>query len=297
MDITGLLILLLVVVLYSFQALFVKLYADANPNGPEKSTQVFCVIESVVIVLVTLAFKGFQVHFSLQTVLLGALTALCLFVFNITQIQAGQRGSYAFMTMVIPFGGLLGPILYSAIFLGEAGALTPLKWLAVGVMMIAFVLMNIGGLELKGAGWIYYLCCGLLFLSNALYCVFLKMQDVFNPSESKELVIVTFFLMGIMALCELLWKNRKKEEKKDLFALPGKAWIYLFIGLFSAAFAVNVLVLALSRINVVVVYAVNNGGVMLLSALFALFIFKEKLSTVKGLGILLAILSIVALSV
>ena len=59
----------------------------------------------------------------------------------------------------------------------------------------------------------------------------------------------------------------------------------------------NALVSVLPLVNVSIFYTVENGGVLLLSALYSIFLFREK-PTVSGIiGIILAILSITILSV
>ena len=46
-----------------------------------------------------------------------------------------------------------------------------------------------------------------------------------------------------------------------------------------------------------VLYTVENGGVLVLSVMFAVFLFKEKITPFKAVGLLLALSSLVMLSV
>ena len=59
--------------------------------------------------------------------------------------------------------------------------------------------------------------------------------------------------------------------------------------------AVNVLVLLLSQINETVLYTVDNGGVMMLSAVYSITLFKEKATPLKIIGIIVAVASLCVL--
>ena len=65
----------------------------------------------------------------------------------------------------------------------------------------------------------------------------------------------------------------------------------------SACAAINLLMQALSLINVAVLYTLNNGGVLIVSVLWSVVILKEKLGRMKVIGLILAIAAVFALSV
>ena len=303
---SGILIFIMIL-LYSFQTLFCKQFSDAYPDGPDRASQVFCFLEAFFIALVTFIFNGFRFHLSTPTLLLGLLNALMLFTYNTSLIKASSRGSYAFMNMVLLFGGILVPMVYSTLILHEP--LTWYKYLAVPLMLIAFVLMNLKGIDLKGSGIWYYIFCGLLFLSNGIYCTLLKVQAVIAPAESREMVMLTFLLMCIPAAIGLFGKKKNGSDQPDqaeplhstgkakVFHFDRKSMIWLVLSLLSAALAVNVLVLCLPLVNTVILYTVECGGVLGLASLYSYFIFKEKFDTAKIIGIVLAVISITALSI
>lgn len=288
-------LIFLMIVLYSFQTLFCKQFSDSYPEGPDRASQVFCLLEAFFIALVTLAFNRFRIHISTPTLILGILNALMLFIYNTSLIKAGSRGSYAFMNMVLLFGGLLVPTAYSALILKEP--LAWFKYLAVVLMLVSFILMNLKGMEIRGSSIWYFVFCGLLFLSNGFYCTFLKVQAVVEPAESREMVILTFLLMSIPAAIGLFRRQKEKTgEKTPVFHFDKKSALWLAAALISAGLAVNVLVLALPLVNTVILYTVENGGVLVLATLYSFFIFKEKFDPAKVAGIVLAVISITVLS-
>ena len=278
--------------LYSLQSLFQKFYNDRFPGRPGLASPVFCVYESVAIALVTLAFAGFHVTFSLPTAIIGLCNAAALYVYNTAIMRAGALGSYAFMNVALLFGGILVPMGYSVFFLREVPSL--LQFAAIGVMLVSFVLMNLEDIKMKGTGLAYYGFCLLLFLSNGFYSTFIKLQSVVKNDESNEMIILTFLGMGAIAFIRLA--VREKKAAPAAFRVGKTCAVPLAACLVVAALAINALVFIIPMVNAVVFYTVEAGGVLLLSALYAVVFFKEKPSPFKIAGIVLAALSITALS-
>ena len=281
-----------IVLLYSFQTLFCTLYNQRYPGKPECGAPVFCVLESVFITLISFALNGFRFHASPTTLLLGCLNALVLWGYNNSLIAAGKRGSYAFFNMVLLYGAILIPMAYSAVFLKEGT--TGLQWAGVGLMLIAFLLMNWEGKAEKTAKKGFYLFCALLFLCNGLYSVILKMQTLSCENESAEMIMLTFGIMGVAALIQLALKE--KGGTLAAFRQNRRSLPPLIACLLSAGLAINGLMFVLPRVNSVVLYTVENGGVLLLSSLYAVFLFHEKPAPRKVAGIVIAIISITLLS-
>lgn len=286
------LLIIAIIFLYSFQTLFCKLYTDHYPGKQELSSPVFCILESVAITLITWAWCGFRFEASPTTILIGIANALALLGYNTFLIKASNRGSYAFMNVMMLFGGILLPILYSIMVLHNG--LNALQIVAIALMLVACVLMNLKEMKLKGTHWSYYLFCLLLFLFNGLYGILLKVQSVYNDAQSKEMIMITFGMMGVFALLQLAFKEKKNTLQA--FKLNKKCAMPLAVCLLSAALAINLVVLILPLVDVSVFYTVDNGGVLLLSAIYSVVLFKEKPTISNVLGIILAIASITMLS-
>ena len=290
---TSVLLIALLIFLYSLQTLFCTMYNNQYKGNPENASPVFCVLEGIAIAVFTWAWIGFKFEVSLITLLLGTLNAAVLFGYNSSLIKAGARGSYAFMNIAMVFGGILIPLLYTNVFLGES-----LKWyqyVAIGSMLLSFVLMNYKEIKLKGTPWTYYIFCGILLICNGLYSTLLKMQTVHDVTQKNEMIILTYGLMSVIALIQLAFKEKKNTFL--VFRLTKKAVLPLVLCLTSAALAINLLVLVLPMVNTAVLYTIENGGVLLLSALYSFVFFKEKPTISSVIGILIAIISITILSV
>ena len=281
-----------IILLYSFQTLFCTLYNHRYPGKAECAASVFCVLESVFICLLTWGMNGFRFHASPPTLLFGCLNALVLLGYNSSLMAAGKRGSYAFFNMSLQYGAILIPLAYSTIFLQEGT--TPLQWAGVALMLVAFLLMNWERNVEKTAKKGFYVFCALLFLFNGLYSVFLKMQSVACADESAEMVILTFGIMGLVALIRLVMAE--KENTLLAFRQDKRSLPPLIACLLSAGLAINGLVAVLPRVNSVVLYTLENGGVLLLSFLYAVLLFHEKPIPQKVVGVGIALISMTLLS-
>lgn len=282
----------LIILLYSFQTLFCKLFSDRYPGKKELISPIFCIIQAAFITLVTYAFNGFQFHSSPLTLLFGILNGLILFGYNTSLIKAGTLGSYAFLNVCLLYGAILVPSAYGILFLHEN--ITVLKIIGIIMMLIACVFMNMEEIKLKDSSLKYYIFCILLFLFNGAYCTIIKMQTIYYNEEKQSMIMITFALMGIIALVNLFTKE--KGSTLQAFKLNTRCLPSLSLCLISAALAINLLMYILPLIDTAILYTVQNGGVLILSALYSVFLFKEKISWQKILGILIAVISITILS-
>ena len=112
--------------------------------------------------------------------LLPLAPTLCCVVFYDTVPSSGWLG-------LLLFGGILVPVIYAALFV-EGESLSSQQLLAIGMMLVAFVLMNVKEIRLKGTKPIYYVYCVLLFLCNGFYGTLLKMQSV-HYEEQKDAMV------------------------------------------------------------------------------------------------------------
>lgn len=290
---TSALLIILIVLLYSLQTLFCTLYTNKYPGKAENASPVFCVLESVAIAVFTWAWIGFKFEMSPVTLLLSVLNAVALFGYNTSLIKASARGSYAFLNVSLLFGGILVPLLYTTAFLGDT--LSWYQYLAIGLMLVSFVLMNYKEIKLKDTPWTYYIFCALLFICNGMYGTLLKVQSDYDVSQKNEMIILTYGIMGVIAFIQLAFKEKKDTFKA--FRMSKKAILPLVLCLASAALAINILVLVIPMVNTAVLYTVENGGVLLLSVIYSFIFFKEKPQLITVIGMITAAVSITVLSI
>ena len=290
------------IVLYACQTLFCRLYNQRYPGEESTSPFVYNVIYGVFVSVVTFAVGKGRFAPSTATVLLGLLNGAVLFGYNLSLIKATAGGSYAVANLCLLAGGILIPLFQSVIVYHVP--LNTLQYAGVAVMLAAFLFLNLDGIvggkkEAKAktaASRLFPLFCALLFLFNGLYGALLNaQQEATGNTQREEMIIVTFLFTALLGFAMLLAK-RGRGSLAAFRQTKGSA-LCMLLCCISAAAALNLLMYVMQLVNVPVLYTVENGGVLVLSVVFAVFLFKEKITPFKAVGLLLALSSLVMLSI
>lgn len=287
----------IMVFLYSFQALFTRLYS-ANYAGVDsnQSTPVFSVCYGLFIGFASL-IAGLARNFSFaptwQTWACGLTNAVMLFLYNTSMIESGNRGSYSFLMIASMSGGILVPLIFELL---RGQPVTPLQGFAMALMIFSFVIMHCRGLSLKGSSGLYYFWCAVLFLSNGMYAVFMSLQtELTSGMQSTEMNTILFTSTALIAAVFQIIRGQGRQLIEG-FRMGKKAAVYLLICCASATAAVNLLLLLLPHMTNSVLYTIDNGGVLVLSIVYSFFLFKERPKLEQWIGMLLALISIVLIS-
>ena len=283
----------LCVLLYTGQNFFNKLFSGSYPGPSELASPVFSTVYGAVIALVTFLLNGCRFAPSAMTILLGIINGLVVFFYNLGMIQAARRGPYTLQILIAIFGGILLPLLFSALVWGDQ--VTLLQLLGIAVMLISFIALNGGGLKLSGVKKGYYAWIVCLFLANGAYGCMLDAQQRLYPTQRNEMIILTFVSLAAISLLYLLLFHH--SSLSAAYAMGRRSAAHASLSSVCAAFAVYLLMLLLQYVPSYVLFTVNNGGVLVLSAVLSAIVLKEKLSRIACAGILLSILSLVLLSV
>lgn len=282
--------LFILVLLFSFQSLFCRLYSSSRDG--EGAVQ-FSVFYAAFVGLSTLAVNRFAYTLSGSTVLLGLMNAMILLTYNVAMVRCSNLGSYAFMMVCSLSGGILVPMVYDALYLGYAFSFFQLT--AIALILFAFVLMNLEGFAAKKNAR-YLLWCAILFVANGLYGVLMNLQQtLMNFTLRNEMIITTFLGMALMTSAFQMLVARKSFLNG--FCVSRRTALYAFLSALSATLAVNLLMILMKSINITLLSVMDNGGVLVLSALYAFILFKEKLKPSGLLGLLLVGIGIIMLSI
>lgn len=293
-------LLILMIFCYALQALFCRLYAK-NCTGDDKERSLFfAVIFGAFIALATFAvgcFSAGGIGFapSRLTVIFGACNAAFLVIFHLSQIGATSRGSYAIANLCMLFGGILIPLGISVVKLGQG--LSALQIIAVVLMLVAFVLLNCQGMSLGDAKPGYWACCIALALSNGFYGAVLALQaNLAGDGERTEMLIISYLGSAILAGIVLALIRTRRTPGREPFRMSRRALCFALACCAVATVAANILLYLFARMNVAVLNTVDNGGVLILAALFAFLIFKERPSKLQFCGLAVALGSVILLS-
>ena len=280
--------------LFSFQSLFCKLFSQKHTAAkPALTSAVFSITYGAFAGLITLVLAGFRFAPSPQTLLFGLLNAVVLLIYNTAMIEASRGGSYSFQMICVLFGGIVLPLLHQVLFLG--GILNWIQLSAIGMMLTAFILLNLKGLTLKGSSGRFLFWCAALFIANGMYSILMNLQQrVMDGTERNEMIILTYLVMSLMYAA---WQGiRNRKELAEGFRIRRKPLIFLLLCCVSATVAAHLMLYLLTLVEAPVLYTIDNGGVLVLSVLYSCILFREKLNAAQLAGILLSAASIIMLS-
>ncbi len=282
------------VICYTGQSFFNKLYSISYTGPAVAATPVFATIYGFFTGLVTLAYNGFQFQASSMTLWLGLANGVVLFLFNLCAINAARSGPYAFQSLMCLSGDILVPLFFSVLWWRDK--LPALKIVGIAVMLLSFVLFNRNGFQFEGAKKGYFLWVMALFAVNGVYGVLIDSQQrLLLQTERNEMIITTFVVSAIVSLIYLLAVQGKLFV--GAFSMPKKTWAFAFGSSIFAAAAVNLLMISLANVQTSILYSVENGGVLIMSTLLSAVVLKEKLNRNMIIGIAVAVVSLVLLSI
>lgn len=274
---------------YTFQTFFNKLYSGAYQGPESAATPVFSVLYGVIVGVATLAANGGHFAASAVTWVLGLFNGFVLFAFNLSSINAARKGPYSLQSIMMLFGNVILPLLFSAIVWQER--LGSMALLGIGIMLIAFIVINSKGLSVHGQPG-YFAWVVALFFANGIYGIVMDAQQrLCMQTQRNEMIIITFFFSAVISIVYLLIGQRRAWL--GAFRMGKKAFVFTLVSALSAAAAVYQMMVLLGSSSAAILYTINNGSIMVLSALLSAVVLKEKLSKNTVAGIILAAISLV----
>lgn len=193
---------------------------------------------------------------------------------------------------------LLIAVIFAFVVFGEA--ITTLKIIGIILALVAVVLTSIKEKEQATStetkqSWLILLPISVFLLSGGIECVLQYVQKIHLQNDLGQLQFTTFLFgtaafFGTILLVFNLATRRMIFGTKHLIGgialgIPNFGSIYFLLKALDTDWDSSV------------VLPVNNVGVIIVSSIVAILIFKEKLSKMNLLGILLAVIAIVLMTI
>ncbi len=294
----NILLIFTMIAVYSLHGVFVKLYSAEYPGRPQDASSVYTVMLGVIVTIITLCVSGFNMSPNLYTWIFGIVNGVSIFFFNYSMVESSKRGSYALLMIFALAGAIILPIIVTAIAFGEVPSI--LQIVGIAIMFIAFFLMCHEGKFKAQRKPGYYFFCIMLAVSNGIFGTVNALPKFFERDlsitvNSTDLVIIEYVVTAIMSLIILL--VNKKGKILPSFRQKPKSMLFAVLGAACITAGINLLMVCLDFVDVAALYTVQNGGMLMLSALWSLILFKEKLNVKKWIGIVIATISTVLLAI
>lgn len=186
--------------------------------------------------------------------------------------------------------GLIFPTLFFFFYLKES--LTILHWFGIGLALLAVVLINKKNSNQDSTSKAYYYPL-LVFFGSGIIDTCMKWIDISylkgaSPLMPTTTIFTGAFLVGIVVLIITKQWNIKAKEWLAGIALGIPNY-----------FSIYFLLLALHSFqnqSTGSIFATNNVGVILVSTLGGVFLFKESLNTFQYIGLVLSVLTIIIMT-
>ena len=286
------LLIFVMILMYTAQSLFCKLYSAKYPGDASVSSSVFSIVIGLTIALTGFAVSGFQFSPKPWTLIFGFLNAGIIIGYNLCMVGASVKGPYSVQMVCMLSGGILVP---SFIAMAFGDRLSWMQWIAVGVIVLSLVLVNYKKDDQKVQSKAFYIYCIGLFLLNGLYGTLLDVQQRMTGEGDKEEMIILTYLLSMLASALFLLFKRKKKFFSD-FKQTKQSLIFLLVCAAASTAAINLLIYIIPLINITVLYTFDNAGVLLFSVLASCLFFREKLSKINVIGCGLMAVGLMAIS-
>ncbi len=252
---------------------------------------ILCTVFGLLLILIT---EGFGIlNQTTDMLLISALSGVATAVLVLTWLLSVKKSAYMMLDIFLMLGVLI-PIIASNIFFNEAIRLT--QWVGIIVLFVAVVIMcsynNTIKAKLTPSSFILLLICGV---ANGIADFSQKIfaQNIANGSTAVfnfyTYLFATFVLTVIFFL---LPKSDKDQDKSNVKKIAGYIFlmaIFLFVNSYFKT-------LAAKYLDAVILYPLNQGCALILSALMASVLFKEKLTIKAVAGIIIAFIGLLIIN-
>lgn len=267
----------------SLQSVFQKQYSvrSKNPNSflfmalAAFTTLLFFVVTSGFSLTLDFAYIPYSLGFGLSYVcsLVGMFFAV-------------RYGSLAITMLVISYS-LVIPTVYGIVFLHDE--VKPVAYVGIVLLLISLFLVNVKkGEAVFSAKWLIFALLG--FFGNGLCTTFQKVQQLHCNGQFKSEFMICALLLSVV--CFLVPAIIQKPNGKSVAeCIPFAAANGLCNGV------VNLFVMMLTALlPSAVLYPTISAGGIVIAFLFALLIYRERLSEMQLIGYGLGVLSVVLLN-
>ena len=251
----------------------------------------FCIVIGFILILFTDG-PGVLVQ-TKEMLLISALSGVATAIFVVTWLISVKKSAYMMLDIFLMLGVLI-PLIASSIFFDEPIKLT--QWGGIALLLIAVYIMcsynNSIKTKITLPSFILLLVCGI---SNGIADFSQKLftKSIQNGSAAAfNFYTYVFAAVTLTALLALLPKptdtNEKANIKKMFGYIPVMA-LCLFVNSYFKT-------LAARHLSAVMLYPLNQGCALILSAVMAAVLFKEKLTIKAVIGIITAFISLLIIN-
>lgn len=301
----------IIISVFGFALQFVLMQTYEKQIKQNLATGIFLtIITNIVGAVFFFAINLFKISVSKNAVFLAALLAVDMVAYNLLSLRALSLGNLAVYSMFMMLGGMALPVLYGVIFLKEELSVCKIIGL---IFLTGFMILQalstgnksdeksqpnykIGTVNDRRKKWVYLAYCVAVFIVNGLTGVISKAHQVGqNAVDEKSFLVLSCSFTVVLGLIIFVIERlmpRKYESNGELSAMlkvkPLGISALLGIVMYGANYF---LLLAARSVPASAQFPIVSGGVIALSALASVLIFKDKLSKSEMIAVIGSFLS------
>lgn len=230
--------------------------------------------------------------FSLGMALVFAVVTIFAQVFLTLAMGCGPM---SFSILFTYLGTMIIPTIYAMIFLGQMPGIT--QWIGFGLMLVSVVL----SVDLKQKGehamsvkWLLLTFGGFVMWGLVGVCQQIHQSSRY-AGEINAFLFFTFIMMAV--LLWLFFLVSKKRGAEQNYIVKSKDSIYVLLSGVANG-AINLINLFLAGVMPgIIFFPIVSGGVIILSGLAAIIVFKEWLDKKQVAAVIAGILSVILLGI
>lgn len=230
---------------------------------------------------------------STETILISALSGVSTAVFVVSWLISVKKSAYMMLDIFLMLGVLI-PLVASNVFFNEG--ITPTQWLGMAVLFAAVVIMCSYNNSIKArltlSSFVLLMICGV---ANGVADF---SQKVFTKCIPDGSVAVFNFYTYVFAAVILLvcygvsCKSKPSDNSTDIKKMVGYILI-MALCLFANSYFKT---LASRYLRAVLLYPLNQGCALILSAVMASVFFKERITSKAVIGIVTAFIGLLIIN-
>lgn len=243
------------------------------------------------VVIPSMVIRG-EYIFTWKAVAGGILYGFLLFMLLYCSYRAMMEGSFS-VTKFVACPAFIVPTVYAVFALGED--ITAMQMIGILCILIALGLCANPRYSAQPLTLKWGLFAFGLFLANGLIGIFYKVMGGHLDNNEYDILLAIAAMTAMLLFAGILIVQRIRSQKDIVFPKGKKLLLVFANGLCTCSFIrLNLYVSKL--LPAAVIFPVSNCAIVILSTLAGLVMFKEKLSKIQILGIIIGIASILAYS-
>ena len=260
-----------------------------------------CAFFAVFLIGIHSAKTTFQVPW-----LLAFCYAVCTLGSQISLMKAVELGSVSISSLFYSCGFML-PTLFGSIYYKEE--INALHIIGLGLIIVSFV-FSVKKEEGKNfnLGWLIA-ALGGLFFSGMVGIMQKLFANEYSQYKMDNFLCMAFLFIILICATAMLFSWLSKNKQLKLHIEKGcedrKAGTITFIKQYGFTVALGVVMGLINKTNTflsgvlpsVVVFPVINGGVILMTTVSSILVFKENLSLMQKLGLIIGIVGIISITI